>query len=677
MSFFKTMNIWGKLILGFSIMFIIMLSIGLTGYGSSRQINENLNEVFGVNLPSIDYLVQADRDLQQLLVAERTMIYTDVKSDDFKKLLQDYEENLDQSRDRWEKYKTLPSSPEEKAVAAEFEKARAVWEELSLKVVEGRKEDTRTGRRLAMDLSRGEASVKFEIMRGFLDKLQNLTLKDAQKVHQQAESTYRQALLAIFSVLAAGLLVGVFLAFLITRSITRPVRGVAEFAGKISRGDLTARLPMGTAVNCSRELDCNHRDCSCHGREAHCWTEVGSFASTPTCPRGKEVRDCHDCAVFKKGRLNEIDEMGASLNAMADELKKKADLATGIAMGDLDQEIAIMSENDSLGLALHTMIENLNEIMGRVNLAVTQVSSGSSQVAEASQSLSAGSSEQASAIEEITSSMAELGSKTTRNAEHASEVEQLSRATRDAAENGNKHMQDMVNSMQEISESSREIAKIIKAIDDIAFQTNLLALNAAVEAARAGKHGKGFAVVAEEVRNLAGRSAKAARETAELIEGSVKKVENGTGIVDKTADALSGIVDSAAKVTDLVAEIATASNEQALGISQVNQGLSQVESVTQQNSAFAEEAAATSEQLSGQAMQLRQLVSRFHLKAQARKLAAEYEAGPREDQNMEEEQAGGDADFWQDAAETINRQMDGGVAPEDVISLEKADYGKY
>ena len=182
MTWFKNLNIWGKLIVGFSIMFIIMLSIGLTGYGSSRQINENLNEVFGVNLPSLNYLVQADRDLQQLLVAERTMIYTDVKSEDFKKLVQDYEENLAQSRARLEKYRALPASTAEKDLAAEFEKARTAWEELSRKVVEARKEDTRAGRRLALELSRGEASVKFETMRGFLDKLQEITLKNAEKI---------------------------------------------------------------------------------------------------------------------------------------------------------------------------------------------------------------------------------------------------------------------------------------------------------------------------------------------------------------------------------------------------------------------------------------------------------------------------------------------------------------
>jgi len=371
---------------------------------------------------------------------------------------------------------------------------------------------------------------------------------------------------------------------------------------------------------------------------------------------------------------DEIGSLSKSLDDMADGLKGKAELAEQIASGDLTSDVVLASDRDVLGQALQTMVISLNEVLGEVNSSSMQVAAGTSQVSDSSQALSQGATEQAASLEEISSSLTELAAQTKTNAENASQANQLAVGAREKAESGNDQMQEMIGAMSEISSSSKEIAKIIKAIDEIAFQTNLLALNAAVEAARAGKHGKGFAVVAQEVRNLAGRSAKAAQETTELIEGAVKTVESGMEIVNRTASALSEIVDGSVKVADLVGEIASASNEQANGIYQINQGLSQVDQVTQQNTATAEETASASEELSGQAMQLKHLVSRFILKGNSkthddRKRERVSKEGPR----PLPEPAG--RDHWgEDAALAVREQA---LEPKDFIALDDQEFGRF
>ncbi|MDF2647506.1 MAG: methyl-accepting chemotaxis protein [Paenibacillus sp.] len=293
-----------------------------------------------------------------------------------------------------------------------------------------------------------------------------------------------------------------------------------------------------------------------------------------------------------------------------------SEAASRMADGDMNVSIDIRSKDEigDLGNSFNTMVTNINEVLSNINVSSEQVASGSRQVSDSSQALSQGSTEQASSIEQLTASMEEISAQTRQNAIHANQANELSVAASENAVQGNNQMQQMLKAMEEINDSSSNISKIIKVIDDIAFQTNILALNAAVEAARAGQHGKGFAVVAEEVRNLAARSASAAKETTAMIEGSIKKVELGTKIANDTAEALVKIVDGVAKAGTLVASIASASNEQATGIAQVNQGISQVSEVTQTNSATSEECAAASEELSSQAELLKEMVNKFKLR---------------------------------------------------------------
>jgi methyl-accepting chemotaxis protein len=264
--------------------------------------------------------------------------------------------------------------------------------------------------------------------------------------------------------------------------------------------------------------------------------------------------------------------------------------------------------------SLNMILESMNSVLGDINTSSDQVSIGSKQVSDGSQALSQGATEQASSVEELTASVTEVASLTKQNASNANEANELTLTVKGSAELGNKHMTQMLQAMEEINDSSNNISKIIKVIDDIAFQTNILALNAAVEAARAGHHGKGFAVVAEEVRNLAARSAEAAKDTTELIQGSIKKSSIGTDIANNTAKALLEIVTGVTKTAEIISGIAKSSNEQAMGITQINTGLNQVSQVIQNNAATAEESAASSQELSGQAEMLKEMIGRFRLR---------------------------------------------------------------
>lgn len=310
------------------------------------------------------------------------------------------------------------------------------------------------------------------------------------------------------------------------------------------------------------------------------------------------------------------DAMNDTLNALSSYVGEISLVLNEMANSNLDVGINNEYKGDFAQIkdALNLIIETFNEVFTEINSSADQVASGSRQVSDGSQALSQGATEQASSIEELTVSISQVATQTKENAINANQANQLALVAREIAEQGNIQMQEMLKSMGEINESSANISKIIKVIDEIAFQTNILALNAAVEAARAGQHGKGFAVVAEEVRNLAARSANAAKETTTLIEGSIKKVENGTQIANGTAKALYEIVDGVAKAAHLVGDIAGASNDQATSIAQINKGVEQVSQVVQTNSATAEESAAASEELSGQAEILKDMIIRFRLK---------------------------------------------------------------
>ncbi|NMA24298.1 MAG: methyl-accepting chemotaxis protein [Clostridiales bacterium] len=321
-----------------------------------------------------------------------------------------------------------------------------------------------------------------------------------------------------------------------------------------------------------------------------------------------------DDRFYDRNSKDETERIAAAFVQLVIATREKVADTKQIADGDLTTHIHVKCDGDVLGAALLDLVHNMHRLVSSIYSAADQVASSSSLVADSSLALSQGATEQASAIQELTASLVEIASQTNLNAKNAETANDLAQKAKSLAATGNEHMKSMLSAMDEINESSANISKIIKVIDDIAFQTNILALNAAVEAARAGQHGKGFAVVAEEVRNLAAKSANAAKETTALIEGSSKKVDAGTKIANDTAEALSLIASQVADAADLVSSIAQASNEQAGAIEQVNSVIQKVSQVVSTNAATSQESAAASEELSSQAARLKETVSLFKLK---------------------------------------------------------------
>lgn len=387
-----------------------------------------------------------------------------------------------------------------------------------------------------------------------------------------------------------------------------------------------------------------------------------------------EVRGSVD--KFKGGYRYIVQGVNDTLDAVIQPIKEASEVLQEMSKGNLQVGVEGNYKGDHAEIkeALNRSIKSFNEVLNDINNAADQVAGGAKQVSDSSQSLSQGTTEQASSIEEITASITEVAAQTKQNAVNAGQANALAEESKSNAISGNEQMKEMLKAMEEINESSGNISKIIKVIDEIAFQTNILALNAAVEAARAGQHGKGFAVVAEEVRNLAARSANAAKETTDLIESSIKKVDAGTKIAKDTADALSRIVEGVSKATELVSEIASASNEQATGIAQVNQAINQVSQVTQMNTATAEESASASEELASQAELLKAMIEKFKL---AKTGNAENSVGlSPEIMRMLESMAGknnkGNADSMGAVGEAAVS-----AEPKLKISLDDKEFGKY
>ena len=467
--------------------------------------------------------------------------------------------------------------------------------------------------------------------------------------------------------------------------VHRWLTDLIAYVTKIAQGDMTANMDKAS------DEDQIHQWLMMMKENIQALVkDVGNLADAATEGRLSERAE----AARHQGEYRQIVQgFNDTMDAIVDPINEASGVLEKMATGNMTSAMtgSYRGDHQALQESVNSLVNNINQILQSVSATSEEVLAGSSQVADASQSLSQGATEQAASLEEISSSMNELSSQTKMNAENANQASALAVQARKSTERGDQGMQNLMQAMAEINESSKNISKIIKVIDEIAFQTNLLALNAAVEAARAGRHGKGFAVVAEEVRNLAARSAKAAKETAEMIETAIKRSENGFEIVNETAEILKEVTENSTKTADIVAEIAAASNEQAQGIMQINTGLSQVDKVTQQNTANAEESASASQELNGQADNLRDMLAQFTLKADGSRTLTAGKGAPKpkalgagDEKKAEKAKSEKSSEKSQEKKEAKSEEKkdvdaDGVkmVSPDDVIKLDDEEFGKY
>jgi methyl-accepting chemotaxis protein len=578
------MKLGTRLVIGFAIVSLATVGIGITGIVAIKDINDADRFLYANATEPMIQLVSMTENFQSQRIGLRDAIDAANAEEESSRLAAAHAKGESVEKAASELSKTLITT-EGRKIFSDFEAARKGYDTVFDEIISA---DKRGDKTTVTVLMKGKGPAAADAEQAAIDSLVQAKVKYAASVAE--DNGVRGEYFSLFMLfdLLVVVLIGVFTALAITRRITKSVGGepaeIARVADQVARGDLS--MDFGDAANYS-------------------------------------------------GIQRSLAGMVASLKAKSEALKK-------IANGDLSANIELASEGDELGLSLRTMLSSLNELLSQVSSAVEQVAVGSNQVSSAAQTLSQGAAEQAASIEEISASLTEIAGQTAQNSDNAREMNGLAKSSHQEAEGGNERMKELVSAMADINRSSEDVKKIVKAIDDIAFQINLLALNANVEAARAGKYGKGFAVVADEVRSLAVRSAEAVKETTRMVEDSIAKMERGNELVKLTATQLVGIAEGSARVAAIAEDVASASEEQTRGVEQISAGIEQIDQVTQSNSSSAEESAAAAEELAAQSQQLKSMIERFKLRSEEAAPSALASLSPQLlSQLLEELRAGG------------------------------------
>ena len=622
----KTLTIKSKLTLGFGCMIIIAVGLGGVSYYSSLKNVKTIRELSEVQLPAVTAMQTVAEQATIIKSAERTLINLETEPATRKRQYETSAKARVDAASAWKIYAALPKDKEEEAV---YKELCSAWQSLE--------KDSETFFNMAKEYEQlTEAYDRTERAKTVLypQALQLLleTVRTAELAFKEQVQEWKNILLrgnnaedydkylAAFAkqdkavqdalIKAQGLLRDLGLdALVATKAANAHADLCAKYREALKNFDKT-NPEAGKQV-----------DRLVKGMDRPLLEAMNAIVSCVT-PVEKKIADLQKtlsnqglvvCRASQRKVEEILGKLVGSVKSESQEVSKNA-----LSLGGLFEVLSLATAGLGLlvglvlaGFITHSVNRPIKFVADTLSAGADQTASAAGQVSCASQSLAQGASEQAASLEETSSSLEEISSMTLRNSENSQKAKDLTSQARQAADGGAADMEAMTAAMNAIKQSSDDIAKIIKTIDEIAFQTNLLALNAAVEAARAGEAGMGFAVVADEVRNLAQRSAQAAKETASKIESAISKSEQGVQISAKVAQGLQEIVTKVRQVDELVAEVALASKEQSQGLSQVNIAVGQMDKVTQSTAANAEESAAASEELNAQAESLKESVGQL------------------------------------------------------------------
>ena len=555
----KNLRIRMKLLVTFMLIILLFCATVITAITGLRQNAEKYSEFYNVGYQVTNKVMSMRRGLQ-IIVKDLTFITIEDEKEKGEVHLADMEKELAALEENatW----LFENFTGEQALLDAFSEKVTKAEEMQQEVIDIAQADK--GKAQKMLLNEYQPIVEEAV--NSLIEISNAAEQGAKEDYESTTGMQETLIFIQLGMAAGALVITLLLSAYLTRAITKPLRDLEKAADKIVGGEF--------------DIDVSYRSRDELGQLAEAFRNMVVILETV------------------------ISDASRILSAMAD---GNFDVRT-------EAEERYVGSFQSLLSSMRRLNRDMSITLGQINQSADQVASGSDQVSNGAQALSQGATEQAAAVEELAATIAGISNQVKDTAENAAGARTKTKTAGDEAEACNRQMLEMMDSMEEITQKSNEIGKIIKTIEDIAFQTNILALNAAVEASRAGIAGKGFAVVADEVRNLASKSSEASKDTAELIESSIKAVKQGTQIADSTAQSLTKVVEEVRMAADSVDKIADAAEEQASSVEQVTLGVDQISNVVQTNSSTAVESAAASQELSSQAAMLKSLVAKFILR---------------------------------------------------------------